>query len=85
VPLLVSLVLSFVCSLTAGVAVAVVDPQAVRRGLIVLSVLLVGTGVGVQSSAWNLMPVWYHLVFLVVLVPMCLLGARSRLGSLRPY
>ena len=55
------------------------------RGLTVLAVLLVATGVGVQASVWTLMPVWYHLAFLGLLVPGCLLGARLKgTGSLTP-
>ena len=53
-------------------------PRAGPRGLTVLAVLLLATGVGVQAAAWNLMPVWYHLVILGLLVPGCLLGARLK-------
>ncbi len=35
-------------------------------------------GMSVQAAVWNLMPVWYHLVFLGLLVPGCLLGARLK-------
>ena len=34
------------------------------------------TGIAVQAGVWALMPVWYHLVFLALLVPVCLVGAR---------
>jgi len=44
----------------------------------VLAVLLLATGVGVQASVWILMPVWYHLGFLGLLVPGCLLRARLK-------
>jgi hypothetical protein len=78
VPLLASLLLSLACSLAAGFAVAAVALHPVRRSLMVLAVLLLGTGIGVQASAWTLMPVWYHLGFLVMLIPMCFLGARLK-------
>jgi hypothetical protein len=32
-------------------------------------------------SAWQLTPVWYHLVFLALLVPAVLYGGRLRAGS----
>ena len=84
-PLLLTVVLSVVCSLAAGITVAMGAPRAVPRGLTVLAVLLLVTGVGVQAAAWTLMPVWYHLVFLGLLVPGCLLGARlKRAGPLTP-
>ena len=52
-PLLASLLLSLACSLAAAFA-----PHTVRRSVIVLAVLLLGTGSGVQASVWTLMPVW---------------------------
>jgi hypothetical protein len=30
----------------------------------------------VQASAWSALPLWYHLPFLALLVPACLLGGR---------
>ena len=82
-PLLLGVALSVVCSLAAGLTVALVAPRAVPRGLTVLAVLLLVTGVGVQAAVWTLMPVWYHLVFLGLLVPSCLLGAGLK-GTGRP-
>jgi hypothetical protein len=38
--------------------------------------LLLATGLGVQSSAWSQLPVWYHLAFLALLIPGCLGGMR---------
>ena len=78
VPLLLGVALSVAASLAAGMTVATAAPRAVPRGLTVLAVLLFATGVGVQAAVWNLMPVWYHLVFLGLLVPGCLLGARLK-------
>ena len=78
VPLLLGVALSVACSLAAGVTVATAAPRAVPRGLTVVAVLLLATGVGVQASVWTLMPVWYHLMFLGLLVPGCLFGARLK-------
>ena len=77
-PLLLGVALSVVCSLAAGITVAMGAPRAVPRGLTVVAVLLLTTGIGVQASVWTLMPVWYHLVFLGLLVPGCVLGARLK-------
>lgn len=73
--LALSLVLSVVCSLAAGAVCARISRSATRTPAIVLSVLLLLTGLGVQIGAWSMMPVWYHLPFLVLLVPVTLLGA----------
>ena len=76
-PLLLSLLLSVVCSLAGGWSAAAVS-QGSRPAVGVLAGLLLLTGVGVQASSWALMPVWYHLTFLALLVPVTLLGAARR-------
>lgn len=32
-------------------------------------------GIGIEASAWSLTPVWYHVVFLGLLVPATVYGA----------
>ena len=39
---------------------------------------LLAVGVPVQVSAWETLPVWYHLVFLAALVPFSVVGAWLR-------
>ncbi|HBX38472.1 MAG TPA: hypothetical protein DEG76_14810 [Pseudohongiella sp.] len=70
------LLLSIICSLAAGVAAALLDRANAFRAVLITGVLLVLTGVGVQASVWALMPAWYHLSFLTLIVPVTLLGAR---------
>ena len=41
------------------------------------------TGIPVQLSAWDQLPVWYNLVFLVLLVPVTMLGVRIGIGDRR--
>ncbi len=77
-PLLVTILLSLACSLVGGFAAASIVPHNRRPAVIVLAVLLVATGIGVQASVWSLMPVWFHLVFLVMLAPACVLGASLK-------
>lgn len=74
-PLLGMLGLSIVCSLAGGWStgrLAASNPRAV----LALAILLLLTGIGVQLGVWDLMPVWYHLLFLLLLLPMTRLGAR---------
>lgn len=75
------LVLSVVCSLAAGAAAAAIAKARARGAVLVMGVLLLATGIAVQASVWNLMPVWYHIPFLALVVPMCILGARFVPGS----
>jgi hypothetical protein len=68
--------LSVVCSLAAGAGAARIGTERVDRGVMVLACLLFLTGVMVQTSIWELMPVWHHLTFLALIVPVVLLGGR---------
>ena len=71
------LVLSFVASLAAGYLAGRLAPRlSARRDVLILAVLLLATGVPVQIGVWDTLPVWYHLLFLVGLVPLTLLGGR---------
>ena len=49
--------------------------------VLVTAVLLLLTGIAVQSTMWHLMPLWYHATFLVLIVPVCLLAGRLRRQS----
>ncbi len=71
--LIAALALSFVCSLVAGLLAAKVHAG---KPVLVMSILLLVTGIAVQSGVWDRMPLWYHLVFLVAIVPLCLVGGR---------
>ena len=50
-----------------------------KGGPLWTGILLLATGIAVQLQYWSLLPIWYHLVFLVLLVPSTVAG-----GSLRP-
>ena len=45
----------------------------------VLAALNLAVGVAMQARYWNQAPLWYHLLFLGLLAPAILLGARLRL------
>jgi hypothetical protein len=45
---------------------------------VVLGLSLLGSGAFVESAVWHLMPVWYHVVFLGMLIPATLLGRKLR-------
>ncbi len=75
-PLAGLLVLSIVCSLVGGLACGVIARPKANGSTLVLAALLLLTGIGVQASTWSTMPVWYHLSFLVLLVPMTMAGGR---------
>ena len=75
------LLLSIVCSLVAGMVAGWLGKQNGAQAVLITGVLLVLTGIGVQASVWSLMPVWYHLSFLLLILPVAMLGARLIKGS----
>jgi hypothetical protein len=72
------IVYSVILSVVAGyvtAAVASKNPTPAVWGLAVLQLIL---GIGIEASAWSMTPVWYHLVFLALLVPATVYGGRLR-------
>ena len=75
--LLVHLVRSVIISLMSGYLAAVVANE-VKKTTLILGVLLLAFGIFVQVSVWNLMPIWYHFLFLFLLIPVTMLGGKLR-------
>ena len=79
VGVLVGLILySLPLSMLAGyvtAAVAARNPMPAVWGLAILQLVL---GIIAEASAWSLMPVWYHLVFLALVVPATVYGGLLR-------
>jgi hypothetical protein len=74
--LLSLLVAAVIASLSAGYAAAMVKPSASLLTVLILGALLVVVGVVVQSNYLDVMPMWYHVAFLALLLPACLAGAH---------
>ena len=49
-----------------------------RNAPLGLGILLLAFGAIVQAMAWNYLPIWYHLIFLGLLIPMSILGGRLK-------
>ncbi len=77
-PLLGLLALGSICSLSAGYLTAAVTRSTSTVPAVVLGLSLLGSGAFVESAVWHLMPVWYHVVFLGMLIPATLLGRKLR-------
>jgi hypothetical protein len=77
-PLVALLLVALVCSLAGGYITAAISRSSSTLTIPVLGFLLFATGCIVQYKVWNLMPFWYHLVFLGLLIPTTLLGAVVR-------
>ena len=80
-PLVMLLVASVVCSIAAGaVTAAIARPRSMKVVWILAFILLV-VGIMVEASVWSLIPAWYHIVFLALLVPATIMGGRMLAGS----
>lgn len=75
-PLAALIALSMLCSIAAGLATATVAEQSMRFAVPIMAGLLLITGGAVQLSLWPLLPLWYHLTFLALIVPTSMLGGR---------
>ncbi len=68
--------ISVVCSIAAGAVAMVISRGPSKYPSLILGLLLLLTGVAVEWSVFALMPIWYHIVFLALLIPIVLVGAR---------
>lgn len=75
------IVMSVVASLLAGFTVARIADAPKMRWVWITAIALLATGIPVQVSAWNALPIWYNVLFLVLLVPVTLKGGRLGSGA----
>ena len=75
VMLVVFLVLRASYSIDAGLIGALIAKGS-QKAIPYLAGLLVLTGVMVQALTWSSYPAWYHVGFLVPIVPCALLGVK---------
>lgn len=76
-----SLLRSIGCSLIAGYLAGKMVGHFKLAPPLALGLLLLAFGLFVQSQYWHLIPLWYHLAFLSLLIPFTLLGARLAKGA----
>ncbi|MBK9155498.1 MAG: hypothetical protein IPM25_15030 [Chloracidobacterium sp.] len=75
--LVLHIIRSIIFSLMAGFLAAFIANEN-RKAPLVLGILLLLFGLGVQVMVWNYLPVWYHVVFLGLLVPMTVVGGKLK-------
>lgn len=75
--LFIYLARAVISSLMAGFLAAFVAGEN-RRTPLALGVLLFLIGLIVEILAWGYLPLWYHVAFLILLVPTTLAGGRLR-------
>ena len=75
-----NLIRSFLTSIIAGYLAALVAGEY-KRSTMILGVILVAVGIAVEYMFWNIAPAWYHVLFVLFLLPMTILGGRLRRSS----
>lgn len=75
--LIMLLIKSVITSIISGFVAAFIAREN-ARSTFGLGVLLLIFGIFIQSVHWNYMPLWYHIPFLLLLIPMTILGGKLR-------
>jgi hypothetical protein len=75
--LFISLIRSVIFSIIAGYLTAFIAKENVIS-TIILGILLLLVGILVQIGIWRYEPIWYHLSFLILLIPMTILGGKLK-------
>lgn len=75
--LIIALIRSVIFSIIAGFIAALIAKENTKSTL-ELGILLLLFGIFIQSIFWNYAPLWYHITFLVLLIPMTILGGRLK-------
>ena len=75
--LLIKIMLSIFSSIVAGFLAVLVSKEFKLTTWILGSILLL-IGILVESSIWNYVPLWYHISFLILLIPMTIFGGKLR-------
>lgn len=74
---LIDLVRSIIATIMAGFLAAVVAGEN-RKSPLILGIILLIVGLAVQIHLWNVFPVWFHLIFWALLIPMSILGGKMK-------
>ena len=75
--LIMSLIRSVIFSIFAGFATALIAKEN-SKSTLGLGILLLLFGIFIQSIYWNYVPLWYHIPFLALLIPMAILGGKLK-------
>lgn len=75
--LIIALIRSVVFSIVSGYLAALIAKEN-SKSTVGLGILLLAFGLFVQSVYWNYAPLWYHIAFLVLLIPMTILGGKLK-------
>lgn len=69
---------SVVLSLLAGFLCATIARRVMMRHVMILAIIQLLIGIAVQAGVWDAMPIWYHLIFLALVIPGHVAGGAMR-------
>ena len=78
--LLTHIVLGSIVSVMSGFLAALIAGENIRAPL-VLGFLLLAVGLLKVVMSWPYVPIWYHVIFTAVLLPMAILGGKLKTTS----
>jgi hypothetical protein len=74
-PLITHIVLGSIVSVVAGALAALIAGENTKAPLIA-GCLLLAMGIAKAAMSWQYVPIWYHIIFTAILLPMAILGGR---------
>jgi hypothetical protein len=75
--LLIHIVLGSIVSVASGFLAALVAGEN-RRAPLVVGFLLVALGLLKVVMSWPYVPIWYHVIFTALLIPMTIMGGKLK-------
>ena len=78
--LLIHIVCGSVVSAMSGFLAALIAREN-KRAPLVLGVLLLALGLLKAVMSWPYVPIWYHVIFTALLLPMTMMGGRLRTAA----
>ena len=73
--LLTHIVLGSIVSVMAGALAALIARENSRAPLIA-GCLLLAMGIAKAAMSWPLVPIWYHVIFTAILLPLAIVGGK---------
>lgn len=76
--LIIHIVLASVVSVISGFLATLITGENRRAPLILGILLLVVVGLLKAAMSWTLVPIWYHVIFTAILLPMTIVGGKLK-------
>ena len=73
--LLTHIVMGSIVSVMAGILAALIAGENTRAPL-ALGIVLLALGILKAVMSWPYVPIWYHVIFTAILLPMAILGGK---------